>query len=1764
MATQLIARGQATIISQKDSYTITQSVEKYTFPALNNGTISETVSFTSTVKVTLGDQNITDFIIGTIAKTTGFSTITINNSNKTITYSVTAGTTNLADSGAIIIPIIIASVTYQLSFSWSKAKTGATGPAGIDANMLDWVQNWNNNKTTIGANSVITPKLFAGIKNPNGSITGTAIGHFSLNTLTASGEVVSETINGVYGFKDGYKTFSLDNTGTIQLGNGNQLIRYNASTGKIEFGSEVTLNWINAINTAKTETLNQATITAQNKADTAKNAAISAAATDTKNKISALKFGVRNYIRNSNFNEALIGVTAEGTTVSIDDTTLYTNYKTLKVVQSTACTDANAATQRTYFTAINSKICSPGSFSMYVKGSVAGNIKIRIGGTGIQTKAVTTTWERITIENIIPTSAVVLFGFQTPGTYWCALPILVEGTKAVDWNLAPEDINSRISDAKTTGTNAKAVADAITNKAAKEGWSSKLTYINSTGIFTGTLSANTINAIQINGAQITAGTINAARIDVASLKALLITAGNIEALTLNVLKGKVGCWNIDSDSLYSGTKNNTLGAYTAAAGSITIGSNGLRGFKWELDNTGAGALAGGNISWDSTGNVTFGSSVTVQWTSPIQVITTALGGSTYPKLTKISSEGIYTGTLSAAQVNAVSIDAGSIKTGTLIADRIATNSLSGNKIISRSITADRIATGSITANEINVNSIQASIVTAGAVNGLTCTFVRGSIAGWTITSTQIYKNNVYLNSDGSLINGNRWKFNNDGSGQIANGAIVWNSAGTVSFSQAVSLNWINVIDALSIGGSNLLNNSSDWRTAGWNNGYTSNGGGYTIDSSVTFNGKPTLKTDVGNGLVHSTWVSLETNVEYTYSAMVRCNKTVTGNGSTPLHYWSGLNNQNQGKLTVIKYDTSVTANTWKRIYVTFKLTDDGNSFRPFFYRGSNESTFYQIAYLKLERGNKPTDWCQSVSDANKLSADAQNTANGVVTALGGGSYPKLTKIDSNGIYTGTLTAGQITAGTLNADRIAAGSINSSKLDANSIKANIINVSYINGLSCTFVRGTIGGFSIGDDNMSVGTIGGVGATPLQIRSKATGSGYWYNGAYKPFGVILTWHQNANAGHLVLGQIAASGNTVRSGFIGLQMLAWDNTEYFCLSANYTKSGSKEIYNRIAGWAFDNTRIWKNSVSLGSDGSIYNGDKWRLNNDGSGKLANGAIVWNASGTITFSSTVAANWSNAANNGKLYARGTGLNHTANRIVMLNGNQVVSSNSRGITLTVINRSNLTVVSSTNYDVYSNDTNCNSLASALNALGADKIVILTSYDAISINSTLNTAIQRCGGSNVTIGSDRCPYTLIGIPTVGKDNGLVSLYENAASEPYAEISTLIINGIPLGVNVTGKQKTYIDGNGIYTGNLNASQINAGTINTERIAAGSINSSKLDAASIKANIINTSYINGLACTFSKGTIGGWSIASSSITKNSVSLGSDGTISNGTYWSLKSDGSSIFGIGKIAFNYDGSGFLANQNISWDAAGNVQAKNAIFNNVRIQGSVRNKFVLNDSSIWIGGDSSSQENFNNYDNIVAVRGSWDEDITLPWSLEQSGRRVTLVNYKWRNNTTAGYMSITAPSGKYFYEDGISKSSLRFSRELLELLGYGDDQNFFGWIVLNRRDIMTASKYGSFQLVLAQGIVSLSGTSVSVKSNTFDGKSVSVGRSGEGRYTVYLPWSLDSKYFVQATGYYTTTPIYVTITGIYSSYFTIQTQDDSTANDGSFNFQVFSTASWGQ
>lgn len=261
------------------------------------------------------------------------------------------------------------------------------------------------------------------------------------------------------------------------------------------------------------------------------------------------------------------------------------------------------------------------------------------------------------------------------------------------------------------------------------------------------------------------------------------------------------------------------------------------------------------------------------------------------------------------------------------------------------------------------------------------------------------------------------------------------------------------------------------------------------------------------------------------------------------------------------------------------------------------------------------------------------------------------------------------------------------------------------------------------------------------------------------------------------------------------------------------------------------------------------------------------------------------------------------------------------------------------------------------------------------------------------------------------------------------------------------------------------------------------------------------------------------------------------------------------------DGSGQLAKGNITWDSAGNIKANGGTFTDILIQGSLRSPFVRETDSIVIGGKQST------HDNVVPIAsgGGWVTVGTLEWGVEQSGRRMCIANYRWGSEITTGSIKYSAPSGKYFYEDGTQKKAISLSRECVELMGYGTSTQFYGWIVLNRINLMTTSKYGRKLNVLAQGIVTgySSGASISYKS--YDNAStLSVSRQGTGKYRVKFPsnWGLiTGSYIVMMTGYGSGL-MKATLLEAGTSYFIAEVSDDSSANDGSFMFQIINLNDW--
>ncbi len=248
---------------------------------------------------------------------------------------------------------------------------------------------------------------------------------------------------------------------------------------------------------------------------------------------------------------------------------------------------------------------------------------------------------------------------------------------------------------------------------------------------------------------------------------------------------------------------------------------------------------------------------------------------------------------------------------------------------------------------------------------------------------------------------------------------------------------------------------------------------------------------------------------------------------------------------------------------------------------------------------------------------------------------------------------------------------------------------------------------------------------------------------------------------------------------------------------------------------------------------------------------------------------------------------------------------------------------------------------------------------------------------------------------------------------------------------------------------------------------------------------------------------------------------------------------------------------------------KNSTLQDVRILGTMRSPFVRHDGSYTWDDTKSAAELHDNL--LMNGAGSWTLSAGgFPWDKSQSGRRITITTHRYNGSLSNGGVSIDAPSGKYFFEDGCNNTSLYLSsREFVELLGIGEDNTFYGWLVVRRGDIETNKRYGRYLKVLAMGFLTGGTGTPSLTYKTFDGSTLSTPyRIGEGKYRIYIPsaWGLASTdYMVITTGYSTVTdsttaPAKATLMSRSSTYFDVWVSDDASLNDGSFQFMIINTS----
>lgn len=407
---------------------------------------------------------------------------------------------------------------------------------------------------------------------------------------------------------------------------------------------------------------------------------------------------------------------------------------------------------------------------------------------------------------------------------------------------------------------------------------------------------------------------------------------------------------------------------------------------------------------------------------------------------------------------------------------------------------------------------------------------------------------------------------------------------------------------------------------------------------------------------------------------------------------------------------------------------------------------------------------------------------------------------------------------------------------------------------------------------------------------------------------------------------------------------------------------------------------SITIGPNG--IRGYKWRFDTAGSGAIAGGNIKWDDKGNITFGANVVLNWSSGIKDAKDAAKefasamafGKMLHRDPTFVNGINDIKLYNNSGNGtVTINrVVNKNDITIPNDnkTYIEIVNKGTASPGLGgfSFQDQAGYRKIFVIRIIAWIPVGRYIEFQTNAIGNGGTMTWLTSTAGTGNWAEYIGKVKCGTGSSGNFSSTNFFNITGnfgtssnpvkwYLAYATVFDITSSERYTTTIDANGIYTSTINANQIVAGTIDADRIGAGSITAGKLaagsvtadkiaagsitadkikagsitstelDVNSIKTNIINTSYINGLELTFDKGTIGGWSINKNSISKGTVSLDSDGSISNGDYWTLRKDG---------------SGFLAKGNIGWTNTGSISVTGEIN---ATSGSVGG-FVINNNNL--------------------------------------------------------------------------------------------------------------------------------------------------------------------------------------------------------------------------
>lgn len=450
-----------------------------------------------------------------------------------------------------------------------------------------------------------------------------------------------------------------------------------------------------------------------------------------------------------------------------------------------------------------------------------------------------------------------------------------------------------------------------------------------------TISANHIQANAVTAGKIAAGAITTDKLDAGSVTAEKIAAGAVEAT-------KIKAGAVTADKL-------DAGAVTAEK----IAANAV-----EADKIKAGAVTANKISANA---------VTAE---------------------KISAEAI-----TSDKIEAGAVDTDKLKAGAVTAEKIASKTITADLIKAKTITADsgiiddsaigtaQIADGSITSAKIV--ELNADLIKTGTLSAERLLLVGedGVIYKINAASSGLSMTELAKDQYKNYINGTVIVAKSITAAQIAAQSITGNEilAGSVTakeinvsdlFASEATINELNAmdirgnkylqlyvtdkVDGISVGGRNMYTGTRNFDGDAWLNKSM-----WTADGS--YNGCLVYKyTGQWNGL--GQMITLEANTQYTLSAWMK-----QTDGGTVKYYDSkanGATSSDKGSGSVVEVGTD-----WSRCHVTFTVST-AETYFPRFEQNAAGATLC-IAGLKLEKGNKPTDWSPAPEDIEERMSAAE-------------------------------------------------------------------------------------------------------------------------------------------------------------------------------------------------------------------------------------------------------------------------------------------------------------------------------------------------------------------------------------------------------------------------------------------------------------------------------------------------------------------------------------------------------------------------------------------------------------------------------------------------------------------------------------------------------------------------------------------------------------------------------------------------------------------------